>query len=129
MASINSDRLRGELPGQQAMFEPPSEDPNGSTAKSRGSLHLKGTRSLESLRIRIDLASKELYRLREENHQLQRELDAARQRGQSPADGTSFIFSESPAVLQAKLESYIRVVDRYIEMELAAENDNSDLED
>lgn len=111
------------------MFEPPSEDPNGSTAKSRGSLHLKGTRSLESLRIRIDLASKELYRLREENHQLQRELDAARQRGQSPADGTSFIFSESPAVLQAKLESYIRVVDRYIEMELAAENDNSDLED
>ncbi|MDA1028243.1 MAG: hypothetical protein O3B41_04215 [Bacteroidetes bacterium] len=129
MAPTNSDRLQGELPGQQAMFEPPAEDPNGSAARSRGSLHLKGTRSLESLRIRIDLASRELYRLREENHLLQRELDAVRHRGQAPSEGTSFIFSESPAVLQAKLESYIRVVDRYIELELAAENDNSDLEE
>ncbi len=126
MASLKPDGIREELPGQQTMFEPPETDPNVSTSRSRGSVHLKGTRSLESLRIRIDLASKELYRLREENHQLHREIDALRQRGNSVSEGASFVFSESPAVLQAKIESYIRVVDRYIEQEMAAEADNLD---
>lgn len=90
---------------------------------------MKGTRSLESLRIRIELAAKELYRLREENLQLHRELEAMRNRGNSSAEGTSIVFSESAASLQSKLESYIRVVDRYIEQEIAAEDDNEDGDD
>ena len=124
MASEKANDDAGELPGQQTMFE--AEDSTGKKGKSRsrGSVHLKGTRSLESLRIRIDLASKELYRLREENHALHRELDALRQRGNSPAEGTSVVFGERPAALQAKLESYIRVIDRYIEQEEAAEDDD-----
>lgn len=116
-----------ELSGQQSMFEAAE---NGSkSTRSRGSKHLKGTRSLESLRIRIELAAKELYRLREENLQLHRELEAMRNRGNSSAEGTSIVFSESAASLQSKLESYIRVVDRYIEQEIAAEDDNEDGDD
>ncbi len=109
------------------MFEA-AEDGSKST-RSRGSKHLKGTRSLESLRIRIELVAKELYRLREENAQLHRDLDALRNRGNSSAEGTSIVFSESAASLQSKLESYIRVVDRYIEQEIAAEDDQDDAED
>ena len=113
-----------ELPGQQTMFEAEKGSGSSKKSRSRGSVHLKGTRSLESLRIRIELAAKELYRLREENHQLHRELEAMRQRGNSTTEGTPIVFGESAASLQAKLESYIRVVDRYIEQEVAAEDDD-----
>lgn len=126
MASEKVKEDTGELPGQQTMFE--AEEGSGKKGKSqsRGSVHLKGTRSLESLRIRIDLASKELYRLREENHQLHRELDALRQRGNSPTEGTSIVFGERASSLQSKLESYIRVIDRYIEQEEAAGDDDEE---
>ena len=126
MASDKQNNAVGELPGQQAMFE--AEEGNGKSSKSgsRVSVHLKGTRSLESLRIRIELVAKELYRLREENHQLHRELEAMRVRGNSSAEGTSIVFGENAASLQAKLESYIRVVDRYIQQEEAAEDDQDD---
>jgi hypothetical protein len=125
MDSIKPEGTQEELPGQQSMFKPPEVDPKVAASRTRGSVHLKGTRSLESLRIRIDLASKELYRLREENHQLHREMDALRQRGNSTSEGASVTFSEKPADLQAKLESYIRVVNRYIEQEEAIVDDES----
>ncbi|NQV71560.1 hypothetical protein HQ496_00455 [bacterium] len=123
MASDKQNDVVGELPGQQAMFEAEEENGKSSKSRTRGSVHLKGTRSLESLRIRIELAAKELYRLREENHQLHRELEAMRVRGNSSTEGTSIVFGESAASLQSKLESYIRVVDRYIEQEQTAEED------
>jgi len=126
MASVKADKDQEELPGQQSMFEAAEDGSKSSKPRTRGSLHLKGTRSLESLRIRIDLVAKELYRLREENHQLHRELDAQRQRGNTTEEGTSFVFSESAPAMQAKLESYIRVVDRFIEQEEAASDAETD---
>jgi hypothetical protein len=124
MASVKEDNESEELPGQQSMFESGDAGSKSGKSRSRGSVHLKGTRSLESLRIRIELAAKELYRLREENHQLHRELDAQRNRGNTTEEGTSFVFSESAPAMQAKLESYIRVIDRYIEQEEAASDDD-----
>ena len=49
-----------------------------------------------------------------------------RVRRNSSAEGTSIVFGENAASLQAKLESYIRVVDRYIQQEEAAEDDQDD---
>ena len=101
----------------------------GSSSSRKGKkkpVHFKGTRSLEGLKSRIDLAIKELHRLREENHHLHKELEAQRTRGQSDGGGATIVFSESAADLQTQLEKYLRVVDRYIKAEEAAEQEETE---
>jgi len=123
----SEETKKEELPGQQAMFAQAS-----GAAKKRGKkgpVHFKGTRSLEGLKSRIDLAIKELYRLREENHHLHKELEMLRQKGHAPDDATTVVFSESASELQSQLEHYIRIVDRYIEQEESAEEAESDSSD
>ena len=78
---------------------------------------MKGTRSLERLRNRIDLAVKELHRLREENTALRRELDAVQKGSLSDTDGTQVVFTESPDQLRKKLEDYIGLINDLIEAE------------
>lgn len=98
------------------MFE--SDSPSRDTAnRKRGSAHLKGTRALERLRNRIDLAVKELHRLREENIALKRELEAVQKVKDDAVEGTPVVFTESPDELRQKLEDYIALVNELIEAE------------
>jgi len=98
------------------MFEGGSAE-RASSNRKRGSAHLKGTRALERLRDRIDLAVKELHRLREENTALRRELEAVHRGKDDSVDGTQVVFTESPDELRQKLEDYIALVNDIIETE------------
>jgi hypothetical protein len=114
---------------QQSMFEgPESTGKKRSAAKHRkGSLHLKGSRSLERLRDRIDLAVKELHRLREENLELQKRLDGLKLHNMDDLDGTQVVFTESPAALRARVESLVTAIDRHLQLgEAATSAENQD---
>ncbi len=102
---------------QQNMFEGSngSDQRRASRGPKRGPVYLKGTRSLERLRDRIDLAVKELARLREENAALQKQLDSFQSHGIEAMDGTPVVFTESPSALRTKVENFIEAIDRYIE--------------
>ncbi len=103
------------------MFESGSSGSKKSTkgGSRRGPSHLKGTRALERLRNRIELAVKELHRLREENHALRRELEAMQRGAGAEIEGTQVVFSESGDDLKQQLEAYIGVIDGLIEAENA----------
>lgn len=116
MSASPNPNDREEVPGQQSMFESDSPERAPSNRK-RGSAHLKGTRALERLRNRIDLAVKELHRLREENTVLRREMEAVQNRKDDTVDGTQVVFTESPDELRQKLEDYIALVNELIEAE------------
>jgi len=81
---------------------------------SRGPRHQKGTRTLERLRDRIELAVKELHRLREENHTLHRELEAIRKHGLDAVEGTPVVFTDSSKSLRKQLEGFLVTIDRCI---------------
>lgn len=99
---------------QPDMFQSGSPGSAKKTAR-RGPKHQKGTQALERLRDRIELAVKELHRLREDNQLLQRELEAVRRHGLDGVEGTTVVFNESPSTLRKKIESYISTIDRQIE--------------
>ena len=124
MADSSPDSDRDDGPGQQTMFESGSSSPT-SKGRKRGPAHLKGTRSLERLRNRIELAVKELHRLREENTALRRELDAVHKGSRDDSDGTQVVFTESPDELRKKLEDYIGLINELIE----AENSGTETEE
>ena len=98
---------------QQRMFEGSGD--SGRTKSGRGPSHLKGTRSLERLRDRIELAAKELYRLRTTNAELQKKLETYRSHDIEPSEGTAVVFAEGPSVLRSKVESCIEAIDRYLQ--------------
>lgn len=123
MAPSQQDIDQDDAPGQKSMFEGGS--PSTKSGRKRGPTHLKGTRSLERLRDRIELAVKELHRLREENNALRRELEAVHKGSRDEGDGTNVVFTESPDELRKKLEDYIHLVDELIE----AENTGTETED
>lgn len=81
----------------------------------RGPAHLKGSRSLERLRDRIELAVKELHRLRQDNADLQKQLDSFRSQGLETFEGTVVTFADSPSALRTKVETCIDAIDRYLE--------------
>ncbi len=109
---------------QQNMFEGSNGSDQSGTRRGpkRGPVHLKGTRSLERLRDRIDLAVKELARLREENAALQKQLDSFQSHGIESMDGTPVVFTESPSALRTKVENFIEAIDRYIEQSQAEDD-------
>ncbi len=135
MAS-EKDESEQDVPSraQQNIFEGSNGSDQAGTSREpiRGPVHLKGTRSLERLRDRIDLAVKELVRLREENAALQKQLDSFQSHGIESADGTPVVFTESPSALRTKVENFIEAIDRYIEqsqVENADQPANSDSSD
>ena len=97
---------------QKSMFDSDSADSGSSV---RGSAHLKGTRSLERLRDRIELAARELKRLREENRELHKQIDSLRTQGSEAVEGSTIHFTESPGELREKVESFIAAIDAQIE--------------
>jgi len=126
MASEEQGTPTEELPGQQNMFS--RDDPatsKGKKPKKKGPTHLKGTRALERLRSRVDMAVKELKRLRDENHSLQKEIEVLKSRSVEPLDGTAVLFNEGPSDLRSQLESYISVIDGYIEREESTDTEST----
>ncbi len=90
---------------------------------SPASTNMKGTRSLARLRDRVDLAVKELDRLRDENKKMRRDLDKVAHQPAMHVEGTPVIFSESGPELRSRIEECIRVIDAHMtEDHLAAEN-------
>lgn len=98
------------------MFASPEEE----QAPARGPRHQKQTRALESLRVRIELAVKELARLRTENNALRKEVESLRHDMTMGVDGTPVVFTESPAQLREQIEHYISVIDRHIDSQANA---------
>ncbi|MDA0873653.1 MAG: hypothetical protein O3C45_01185 [Bacteroidetes bacterium] len=119
MAADASRDNREDPAAQQSMFGARASDSTGSGRK-RGPSHLGPTQALERLRDRIDLAVKELHRLREENVSLHKELDALRRGGPSPSDGTGVHFTESADQLRSQLTRYIGTIDELIRKEESA---------
>ena len=113
------DESPGEPTPQQDMFgRGPStvaEDVGG-----RRTVQLKSYKSLERLRDRILLASREMGRLRAENAELRRQVEELKAGG-GPVDGTPIVFTESPAALRAKVEGFIEAVDQYLQDDFADE--------
>ena len=77
----------------------------------------RSARALERLRNRIELVSKELHRLREENASLQREVEELQMRGLGGVDGTPIVFTDNPAALRAKVEGFIESIDAYLDQQ------------
>ena len=119
MAADEPNAAPEELPGQQRMFE---EEPRRSSQSGgkRASAHLKGTRALERLRDRVNLAVKELHRLRGENHALHKEIEALKREGSVAGEGAGVQFNESADELREKLEHYIETIDELIRREESA---------
>jgi hypothetical protein len=119
MAADNTRDDLEDIDGQQSMFGSRSSDSTGKGRK-RGPSHLAGTQALERLRDRIDLAIKEIHRLREENVALRKELDAIRRGGRAVVDGTDVQFTESADQIRSQLNRYIATIDELISKEESA---------
>jgi len=102
---------------QTSMFDS-SEIQKSSQARnalSTASVTMKGTRSIARLRDRVNLAIKELSRLRTENHRLKKELESVGSRARTPNEGASIVFTESAGELRERIESCIRAVDAHMQ--------------
>ena len=91
--------------------------PNRPAGKRRGPVHLKGLRSLERLRDRVEMTARELERLRQENAALVERLRALEARTPDGPRGTTVAFDEPPEVLRRKVQTFIDAIDRYVEGE------------
>lgn len=94
---------------------------SGSVAVPR---HQKPTRALESLKVRIDLAVKELSRLRTENAALRKEVESLRLGSLPDGEGSIVTFTESPDELKARVRELIAAIDARVEQ--ARENASSE---
>ncbi len=86
---------------------------------SAGPIQLKGNRSLERLRQRVEEAARELERLRGENAALLERLQAAEQRPLLDVEGALVGFDEEPEVLRQKVAGFIEAIDRYLDQNRA----------
>ena len=84
-------------------------------------MQLKSYKSLERLRDRVQLTTRELARLRAENAELQRQVEDLKAGGGTPVEGTPIVFTETPAGLRAKVEGFIEAIDQYLQEDLADE--------
>jgi len=125
MASEEQGLTTEELEGQQNMFSAGDKSQSKGRPSKKGPTHLKGTRALERLRNRIELAVNELNRLRDENHALHKEVESLKSASIESPDGTAVVFSEGAAELRTQIESYISVIDGYLEREASSEQDSS----
>ncbi|ARA95181.1 MAG: hypothetical protein D6685_11750 [Bacteroidetes bacterium] len=78
-------------------------------------MQLKGNRSLERLRQRVEDAARELERLRGENAALLERLREAEQRPLLDVEGAVVGFDEDPEVLRQKVAGFIEAIDRYLD--------------
>lgn len=112
---------RAEARPQQDMFPRVSDASVADDVVGRRTQQLKSYKSLERLRDRILLASRELTRLRAENAELHRQVEELKATGGGKVEGTPLILTETPAVLRAKVESFIEAIDQYLQEDLREE--------
>ncbi len=113
-----------EATPQRDMF---SEGASSSVAEDIGgrrSVQLKSYKSLERLRDRVLLASRELARLRAENQELKRQVEELKVGGGTVVDGTPIVLTESPAALRTKVEGFIEAIDQYLHDDLPGDLHN-----
>ena len=80
----------------------------------------KSLGSLEKLRDRVEVAARELRRLREENQALAARL--AEMEANPPADpeGAFVPLDEDPELLRRKVTGFIEAIDRYLDQDVAS---------
>ena len=54
------------------------------------------------------------WRLRDENAALAQHIEVLQQRASGSVEGTPVVFTEDPAQLRAKVESFIETIDQYL---------------
>ena len=87
------------------------------TEQRTGHVHLRSIASMERLRDRVEVASHELRRLREENTALSQRIQELKT-GPRVETSASFIsFDNDPELLRRKITNYIEAIDRYLEKE------------
>lgn len=100
--------------------KPKSENlPNESQNQEQPALdeHLRGMVSLERLRDRVEVASRELRRLRDENAALATRLSELESRPFLLEGETTISFDEDPEVLRRKVTGFIETIDRFLQKE------------
>jgi hypothetical protein len=105
------------------MFSSADENGRGEARPPRTPSQLKGTRSLERLRDRIQLAARELHRLREENAALSEQVQTLQSRASGSVEGTTVTFTENPALLRGRIDSFLEAIDHYLERSAEPEAD------
>lgn len=107
-----SDQPDPDGPPQRDMFAESDDAGSIDAARTgRRSLSMRSERALERLRDRIQLAARELRRLREENARLHRQVEELQTRGLGEVDGTPVVFTEDASALKSKVERFIESID------------------
>jgi hypothetical protein len=77
----------------------------------------RGSQVLERLRERVEVAARELERLRKDNILLARRIAELEARPAVEQDQSFLVFDESEEVLRRKVEGYIQAIDAYLARE------------
>lgn len=78
---------------------------------------LQGIASLERLRDRVEVAAREMRRLRDENGALAERIQELESRPAVDPHGTFLSLDHDPDVLKRKISAFIDAIDRYLEKE------------
>ncbi|MFT5144034.1 MAG: hypothetical protein ACI80V_003672 [Rhodothermales bacterium] len=119
--SVGPQQPEDDPDQQQNMFP---RTPGSSVAEDVGgrrTVQLKSYKSLETLRDRVMLTSRELARLRTENAELHRQVEELKSGVAVQIEGSTILLTETPAVLRSKVEGFIEAIDQYLQDDLADE--------
>ncbi len=78
---------------------------------------LRGTQALERLRERVEVAARELERLRKDNMLLARRIAELEARPDVDSDQAFLIFDEDPEGLRKRVEGFVQAIDTYLARE------------
>ncbi|GEM_PF-3505744 len=109
------DQPRGSAPVQEESQEPGAADQEGS--RLAGTEGLRSLESLERLRDRVEVAAREMRRLREENGALARRIQELESRPAVDPGQTVISLDHDPDLLKRKIAGFIEAIDRYLEKE------------
>lgn len=115
------DRFAAEREGRPERTRPPaSEAPDEAHAADEEGLEqesLQSLASLERLRDRVEVAAREMKRLRDENGALADRIKELESRPAVDPRGTVLSLDHDPEVLKRKISGFIEAIDRYLENE------------
>ncbi len=78
---------------------------------------LRGTQALERLRERVEVAARELERLRKDNILLARRIAELEARPEVDTNQSFLVFEEDPEGLRKRVESFIQAIDAHLARE------------
>ena len=89
------------------------------SAEAAGPAAAKSLGALEKLRDRVEVAARELRRLREENEALAQRLAEMEANPAAGAEGAFVPLDEDPELLRRKVSGFIEAIDRYLDRDPA----------